>query len=205
MTHQAKHFNSLFARCTADYRRLGNPDRPPRNPFEEGSLDHLLYHKNQVDNVQWDLEDLIRDPEIDPAKALVLKRRIDASNQLRTDLVEQIDDRFLETYRTVQAASDARLNTESIAWALDRLSILVLKIHHMQIQAAREEAGAAHREKCAAKLQVLMIQQQDLVRAIDELLEDVAAGKRVMKVYRQMKMYNDPALNPVLYRQNTPS
>jgi hypothetical protein len=205
MTDQAKHFNSLFTRCTADYRRLGDLDHPPRNPFDQGSLDYLLYHKNQVDNVQWDLEDLIRDPEIDPAKALVLKRRIDASNQLRTDLVEQIDDRFLETYRTVQAASDARLNTESIAWALDRLSILVLKIHHMQIQAAREEAGAAHREKCAAKLQVLMIQQQDLVRAIDELLEDVAAGKRVMKVYRQMKMYNDPALNPVLYRQNSSS
>jgi hypothetical protein len=202
MSHQAKHINALFTRCTEDYRRLSQMDAAVENPFEPATLEHLLYRKNHIDNVQWDLEDLIREPGIDPEKALQLKRRIDASNQERTDLVEKIDDAFLEKYGQVEVLPDARLNTESVAWALDRLSILVLKIYHMRIQAEREDAGEAHREKCRAKLQVLNLQQEDLIRAIDELLEDVQAGKRIMKVYRQMKMYNDPALNPVLYGQN---
>lgn len=201
----AQHCFDVFCLCIGDYQRFQDVDRPIANPFEAATLDHLLYAKSWVDNVQWDLEDLIRDPAIDPVKALALKRRIDASNQERTDLVERLDDRIMASLGEVSPGPDARLNTESIAWALDRLSILALKIHHMGVQAAREDAGDEHRQRCAAKLQVLHVQRADLVRAIDELMEDVAAGRRQVKVYRQMKMYNDPSLNPVLYRSKAGS
>jgi hypothetical protein len=199
MMTNALHFNKIFTRCTEDYQRFQDTDHPLENPFAVGTLENLLYHKNWIDNVQWDLEDLIRAPEIDPGKALALKRRIDQSNQGRTDLVEKIDDVLLEKYASAIPLSGARLNTESVAWALDRLSILVLKIYHMTAQTRREDAGEYHRQKCEQKLAVLQMQQQDLIRAIDELQEDILSGKRVVKVYRQMKMYNDPTLNPVLY------
>ena len=146
-------------------------------------------------------EDIIRDPQIDPAEALVLKRRIDKSNQDRTDLVEQIDTYFRETYKDVKVQDDARINTESPAWAVDRLSILALKIYHMKEQVERPEASAEHKAKCQAKLDVLLEQQVDLSTAIDQLLEDIEAGRKYMKVYRQMKMYNDPSTNPVLYKK----
>ena len=193
--------NKIFNRAIGDYHRWDDVDHPIENPYEPGSLEHLLYHKNWIDTVQWHLEDIIRDPHIDPVEALSLKRRIDRSNQDRTDLVEQIDSYFRELYAKVKVLPDARINTESPAWAVDRLSILALKIYHMKEQVERPEASAEHKAKCQAKLDVLLEQQVDLSTAIDQLLEDIEAGRKYMKVYRQMKMYNDPSTNPVLYKK----
>jgi hypothetical protein len=170
-----------------------------KNPYERESIEYALYTKCWIDTVQWHYEDIIRDPHIDPVEALALKRRIDRSNQDRTDLVEDIDSYFRQQYSNVRPLADARLNTESPAWAVDRLSILALKIYHMQEQVKRDDATEEHRRKCQAKLDVLLEQQVDLSLAIDQLLEDIAEGRKYMKVYRQMKMYNDPATNPVLY------
>ncbi len=191
--------NPIFVQAINDYHLTDNIDTPISNPYPEGSIENRLYLKCWIDTVQWHFEDIIRDPQIDPAEALVLKRRIDKSNQDRTDLVEQIDTYFREKYADVRVLPDARINTESPAWAIDRLSILALKIYHMREQAERPDASAEHRAKCQAKLGVLMEQQVDLSTAIDQLLEDIEAGRKYMKVYRQMKMYNDPATNPVLY------
>jgi len=191
--------NPIFVQAINDYHLTDNIDTPINNPYPEGSIENRLYLKCWIDTVQWHFEDIIRDPQIDPAEALVLKRRIDKSNQDRTDLVEQIDTYFREKYADVEVLPDARINTESPAWAVDRLSILALKIYHMREQAERPDASAEHRAKCQAKLGVLMEQQVDLSTAIDQLLEDIEAGRKYMKVYRQMKMYNDPATNPVLY------
>ncbi len=191
--------NPIFVQAINDYHLTDNIDTPISNPYPEGSIENRLYLKCWIDTVQWHFEDIIRDPKIDPAEALVLKRRIDKSNQDRTDLVEQIDTYFREKYADVRVLPDARINTESPAWAVDRLSILALKIYHMREQAERPDASADHRAKCQAKLGVLLEQQVDLSTAIDQLLEDIEAGRKYMKVYRQMKMYNDPATNPVLY------
>ena len=191
--------NRIFTRAIEDYHRWDDVDHPEENPFEPGSIDHLLYAKNWIDTVQWHLEDIIRDPQIDPVEALKIKRRIDRSNQERTDMVEYIDSYLLEKYRDVRPAADARLNTETPAWAIDRLSILALKIYHMSVETHRGDVDAAHREACARKLEVLLTQQKDLSRAIEELIEDIEAGRKYMKTYKQMKMYNDPDLNPVLY------
>ena len=193
--------NKIFNQAIADYHIKDNIDTPINNPFAEGTIENRLYLKCWIDTVQWHFEDNIRDPQIDPAEALVLKRRIDKSNQDRTDLVEQIDSYFREIYKDVKVQSDARINTESPAWAVDRLSILALKIYHMKEQVERPEASAEHKAKCQAKLDVLLEQQVDLSTAIDQLLEDIEAGRKYMKVYRQMKMYNDPSTNPVLYNQ----
>jgi len=191
--------NQIFNRAIADYHRWDDVDHPMENPYEAGSLDALLYHKNWIDTVQWHLEDIIRNPEIDPVEALAIKRRIDKSNQDRTDMVEYIDSYMLDKYKDVQVAADARLNTETPAWAIDRLSILALKIYHMGVEAKREDVSEEHRAACQKKLDVLLSQQVDLSRAIEELIEDIEAGRKYMKTYKQMKMYNDPALNPVLY------
>ncbi len=193
--------NEIFDQCIADYHRTDQVDAPEQNPYSE-KLEKLLYHKNWIDTVQWHLEDIIRDPAIEPAAALKIKRRIDQSNQDRTDLVEKIDDHYLEDFSQVQLEENARLNTESPAWAIDRLSILALKIYHMRIEAERQDVSEALGRKNQAKLAVLLTQREDLSLAINQLLEDLAAGRREMKVYRQMKMYNDPELNPVLYGQN---
>ena len=193
--------NRIFNRAIDDYHRFDDVDHPVGNPFDEGSLDHLLYMKNWVDTVQWHLEDIIRDPEIDPAEALKIKRRIDKSNQVRTDMVEYIDSYLLDKYKAVVPQSDARLNTETPAWAIDRLSILALKIYHMRQETQRTDVDDEHRAACRKKLGVLLSQQADLSRAIEELIEDIEAGRKYMKTYKQMKMYNDPALNPVLYGQ----
>ena len=174
---------------------------PIRNPYQKDSIEHSLYLKCWIDTVQWHYEDIIRDPHIDPVEALALKRRIDRSNQDRTDLVEEIDSYFRQLYSGVEVLPDARLNTESPAWAVDRLSILALKIYHMKEQVERKDAEPEHIAKCQAKLDVLLEQQKDLSLAIDQLLEDIEAGRKYMKVYRQMKMYNDPATNPILYNQ----
>ena len=191
--------NEVFDRSVADYHRSDNVDAPIENPYPKSSFESILYGKNWVDAVQWHLEDIIRDPDIDPREALELKRRIDRSNQVRTDMVEDLDTWMREKYKDVEAAPDATINTESPAWALDRLSILALKIWHMREQAERTDADAEHLARCNAKLDVLLEQRQDLSLAIDQLIADIEAGRKYMKVYRQMKMYNDPATNPVLY------
>ncbi|MDE6541467.1 MAG: DUF4254 domain-containing protein [Muribaculaceae bacterium] len=199
MNHFASHAYGIFERATADYHIADNVDAPSRNPYTPGSIEHTLYAKCHIDAVQWHLEDIIRDPAIDPVEALALKRRIDRSNQERTDMVEEFDTYFRDYYAAVTPAPDATINTESPAWALDRLSILALKIYHMAAEAARTDASDAHRERCAARLAVLREQRADLTQAIDTLLADIAAGRKYMKVYRQMKMYNDADTNPVLY------
>lgn len=191
--------NAVFDRSVADYHLKDDVDAQISNPYEKDSLESILYAKNWIDAVQWHLEDIIRDPDIDPADALVLKRRIDRSNQERTDIVEDIDSWMRDRYKDVDVQEDARINTESPAWALDRLSILALKIWHMREQADREDADSAHKAACRAKLDVLLDQREDLSLAIDQLIEDIEAGRKFMKVYRQMKMYNDPSTNPVLY------
>ena len=192
---------SIFEQSVDDYHIDDDVDAVSRQPYEPTSIEGVLYAKNRIDAVQWHLEDIIRDPEIDPVAALALKRRIDKSNQARTDMVEELDSYFRDLYKDVAVAADATINTESPAWALDRLSILALKIYHMQAEAARTDASEAHRAKCAAKLAVLLEQRADLTEAVDTLLDDIAAGRKYMKVYRQMKMYNDTDTNPVLYKK----
>lgn len=191
----------VFEKCIGDYHNDDHVDTPINNPFEQGSFENLLYQKNWIDTVQWHLEDIIRNPEIEAEEALKIKRRIDSSNQDRTDLVEKIDDYYLSDFERVAAKDDARINTESPAWAIDRLSILALKIYHMKIEADRKDISDELKNKNAFKHNVLNTQLEDLSTSIDQLLEDLGNGSRVMKVYRQMKMYNDPELNPVLYAQ----
>ncbi|QEH43394.1 DUF4254 domain-containing protein [Chitinophaga sp. XS-30] len=192
---------NVFEQSIRDYHVNNDIYRPIENPYEGNKIEHLLYAKNWIDTVQWHLEDVVRDPEIDPVEALKLKRWIDRSNQERTDMVEYIDSYFLEKYKEVKPLPEASINTESPAWAIDRLSILSLKIYHMREEAQRPDATPEHRAACQAKLDILLDQQTDLSRAIEELLEDISQGRKYMKVYRQMKMYNDPSLNPVLYGQ----
>lgn len=192
----------IFSKSVEDYHINDNIDFPINNPFEKGSLEQLLYAKNWIDTVQWHLEDIIRDENIDPVDALKLKRRIDASNQQRTDLVEYIDSWFLQKYQNITPKSEAKINTETVAWAIDRLSILVLKVYHMNQEATRESASDEHRAKCTEKLNVLLEQKKDLSQAIDFLLEEIEKGNVKMKTYKQMKMYNDESLNPVLYQKS---
>ena len=191
--------NQIFNQAIRDYHIKDDIETPIKNPYGYDTIENRLYLKCWIDTVQWHFEDIIRDPHIDPIEALQLKRRIDRSNQDRTDLVEQIDSYFRQQYSNVKVLPDARINTESPAWAVDRLSILALKIYHMREQAERQDAPTEHRERCKAKLDVLLEQQVDLSTAIDQLLDDISAGRKYMKVYRQMKMYNDPSTNPVLY------
>ena len=190
----------VFEQSIRDYHKFDNVDQPINNPFGKDQIEHLLYAKNWIDTVQWHLEDIIRNPEINPVEALALKRRIDASNQERTDMVEYIDSYFLQKYAGVQVKADAKINSESPAWALDRLSILALKIYHMNEEATRTDASDEHRAKCTEKLNVLLEQKKDLSTAINDLLTDIENGDKYMKVYKQMKMYNDEELNPVLYQ-----
>ena len=191
---------SVFEQSIQDYHLFDSVDQPINNPFPKEKLEHLLYLKNWIDTVQWLFEDIIRDPNIDPVAALTLKRRIDASNQERTDMVEYIDGYFLQKYAHVSVKDTAKINSESPAWAFDRLSILALKIYHMNEEANREEASQEHRDKCQEKLNVLLEQRTDLSTAIEDLLTDIENGDKFMKVYKQMKMYNDDDLNPVLYQ-----
>ena len=191
---------SIFEQSIKDYHVHDNVDQPVNNPYPKEKIEHLLYFKNWVDTVQWHYEDIIRDPNIDPVAALVLKRKIDASNQVRTDMVEYIDSYFLQKYSHVKVKDNAKINSESPAWTLDRLSILALKIYHMTEEANRAEASQEHRDKCQVKLNVLLEQRTDLSTAIDDLITDIENGDKFMKVYKQMKMYNDDDLNPVLYQ-----
>lgn len=197
--NRAESANEIFDRSVADYHLTDNVDAPCVNPYQKGTIEAIFYNKNWIDAVQWHLEDIIRDPEIDPKEALELKRRIDRSNQVRTDMVEDIDTWFRDRYKDIKPLPDATINTESPAWALDRLSILALKIWHMREQAERADASEEHRLRSKAKLDILLEQRNDLTQAIDTLLADIEDGRKYMKVYRQMKLYNDPATNPVLY------
>ncbi len=198
----ARQYNQLFDNVIEKYHRLDDVDQTFENPFpKEDVLEHLLYRKCWIDTVQWHYEDIIRIPDIDPISALKLKRKIDASNQDRTDMVEYIDSYFLDKYKQVKVAENATINTESPAWAIDRLSILALKIYHMAEEANRENASESHKLACQKKLEILELQREDLSSAIDDLLQDIASGKKYMKVYKQMKMYNDEELNPMLYKK----
>ncbi len=193
-------FNEIFDRSVNDYHKWDNVDAEMINPFNQGTLEYFLYKKNWIDAVQWHLEDIIRDPGIDPVKALAIKRRIDNSNQERTDLVEMIDSYFMELFSNVIPRNDATINTETPAWAIDRLSILALKIYHMKIESERSNASNDHIARCKEKYRTLLTQREDLSLAIDQLLTDIEEGRKFMKFYKQMKMYNDPALNPILYQ-----
>jgi len=196
-----EHAYPIFDQVIKDYHVHDNIDQPMVNPYQAGTIEFDLYTKNWIDTVQWHFEDIIRDPQIDPVEALVLKRRIDKSNQDRTDLVERIDSWFWTKYKDIAVKPDATINTESPAWAVDRLSILALKIYHMKEQVERPDASEEHKAKCQQKLDVLLEQRKDLSTAIDQLLADIEAGKKYMKVYKQMKMYNDESTNPVLYKK----
>jgi len=199
---KAKDYNKIFWQSIEEYHQKDEVTTPCLNPYAEGKLENLLYRKNWIDTVQWHLEDIIRATDIQAEVALKIKREIDASNQRRTDLVEQIDEFFFDKYRSVQAKGNARINTETPAWAIDRLSILNLKIYHMKEESLREDANEAHLERCRHKLAVLYAQQKDLSQAIDQLLEEIEGGDCLIKTYKQMKMYNDPELNPVLRKQS---
>jgi hypothetical protein len=190
---------SVFNQSINDYHLSDNVDTSIKNPFTNDSLEHLLYAKNWIDTVQWHLEDIIRDENIDPVEALKLKRRIDTSNQQRTDLVEYIDSWFWNKYQNTNSKSSAKLNSETPAWAIDRFSILALKVYHMEQETKRDTASEDHKTKCQQKLDILLEQHQDLGTAIDQLLSDIENGDVKMKVYKQMKMYNDESLNPILY------
>jgi len=191
----------IFDKSITTYHIEDDVNQSFENPYSKDKIEHLLYRKNWIDTVQWHYEDIIRDPQIDPVAALTLKRKIDASNQDRTDMVEFIDSYFLDQYKDVAPKQGATINSESPAWAIDRLSILALKIYHMRQEAERADASQEHKDKCAAKLAVLLEQKKDLSTAIDQLLGDIASGAKYMKVYKQMKMYNDEELNPVLYKK----
>ncbi len=197
----AAQYNQLFDEVIKKYHIIDEVDQPFENPFDPTTFEHLLYRKNWIDTVQWHYEDIIRLPNIDPIEALALKRKIDASNQDRTDMVEYIDSYFLNKFKNVTVKVGAKINSETPAWAIDRLSILALKIYHMREEATRETASVEHRGKCQEKLNVLLEQRVDLSTAIDDLLNDFATGEKYVKVYKQMKMYNDADTNPMLYKK----
>ena len=192
----------VFEKSVDDYHVYDDINRLASNPYDKKDFEHLLYEKNWIDAVQWHYEDIIRDPDIDPNEGMSLKRLIDSSNQNRTEMVEYIDSYFLKLYSNVSPKPDAKVNTESPAWALDRLSILILKIYHMKEESLRQDVSEKHRNTCKEKLQVLLEQRKDLSESIDQLLEDLSKGEKKMKVYKQMKMYNDETLNPVLYKKD---
>lgn len=192
---------NVFNQSIEDYHVFDDVQHLINNPFEKDSLERILYAKNWIDTVQWHLEDIIRDENINPTEALQLKRTIDASNQQRTDLVEFIDSWFLNKFKDITPKPDAKINTETPAWAVDRLSILALKVYHMSLEAHRASASEEHRLSCQAKLDVLLIQKEDLSTSINQLLTDIENGDVKMKVYKQMKMYNDESLNPILYQK----
>lgn len=193
----------IFRESVDKYHITNKVDQKFNNPYNDKSLSNLLYKKNWIDTVQWHLEDIIRDPSIDSKKGMEIKRKIDLSNQKRTDLVEYIDDYFLNAFKKIKIKKNSTHNSETLAWALDRLSILVLKIYHMNEEVERDEASIEHREKCRNKLEILNLQKEDLSKAIDQLILDIQKGIKYIKVYKQMKMYNDISLNPILYKKSS--
>ena len=195
--------NKVFKTAIDDYHISNSVNEKNNNPFKDSSsLEKIIYNKCWIDTVQWHLEDIIRKPNIEPSEALKIKRRIDSSNQDRTDMVEELDEYFFKKYSSENPNQDAILNTETPAWAVDRLSILSLKIYHMKEEAERDSASEDHRKKCSLKLSVLIDQKSNLSTAIDQLFENISNGKVRIATYKQMKMYNDESLNPELYSQN---
>jgi hypothetical protein len=192
----------VFEKAVDDYHVYDDINRSATNPYDKKDFEHLLYEKNWIDTVQWHYEDIIRDPDIEPNEGMKLKRLIDSSNQNRTEMVEYIDSYFLNLYKQTTPKKDAKVNTESPAWALDRLSILILKIYHMREESLRTDVSDQHKDSCSEKLKILLEQRKDLSDSIDQLLEDLAKGEKKMRVYKQMKMYNDETLNPVLYKKD---
>jgi hypothetical protein len=192
----------VFEKAVDDYHVHDDINRSATNPFDKKDFEHLLYEKNWIDTVQWHYEDIIRDPDIEPNEGMKLKRLIDSSNQNRTEMVEYIDSYFLNLYKQTTPKKDAKVNTESPAWALDRLSILILKIYHMREESLRTDVSDQHKDSCSEKLKILLEQRKDLSDSIDQLLEDLAKGEKKMRVYKQMKMYNDETLNPVIYKKD---
>ena len=192
----------VFEKAVDDYHVYDDINRSATNPYDKKDFEHLLYEKNWIDTVQWHYEDIIRDPDIEPNEGMKLKRLIDSSNQNRTEMVEYIDSYFLNLYKQITPKKDAKVNTESPAWALDRLSILILKIYHMREESLRTDVSDQHKDSCSEKLKILLEQRKDLSDSIDQLLEDLAKGEKKMRVYKQMKMYNDETLNPVLYKKD---
>jgi len=195
----------VFQQCIQDYHQFDDDNSPVKNPYTPDSFEALLYSKNWIDTVQWHLEDIIRLPDINPVEGIQLKRRIDKSNQDRTDMVEKIDDYLLDSFKLVVPKAGSRINSETPAWLLDRMSILMLKIYHMKEQTARTDASAEHIQRCVLKLNILTEQKSDMRLALDEMIEDIESGNRRFKVYRQMKMYNDASLNPMLYGSKSQS
>jgi hypothetical protein len=202
---QANDCYTIFQQSVDDYHIADHVDTTIKNPYPSGSFNALMYAKNWIDTVQWHLEDIIRVPTIDPVEALKIKRRIDKSNQDRTDMVEKVDDYFLEQFKNIKAQPGTRINSETPAWLLDRMSILMLKIYHMKEQTQRSNVDEAHLKSTNAKLAILLEQKSDMQLAYDELIDDISHGKRRFKVYRQMKMYNDASLNPMLYGSRSPT
>lgn len=198
----SKAYRDIFNKAIEDYHVIDDVDQTIKNPFSDVDFNKVIYEKIWIDTVQWHLEDIIRNPNIDPEEALKIKRRIDHSNQNRTDLVERVDSYFVDKFKGVELKANARMNTESIGWAIDRFAILALKVYHMKEEANRKDASDSHLKKCKEKLLILEEQSLDLGNSIDHLLVDIESGDRYTKVYHQMKMYNDPNLNPILYSQN---
>ena len=195
--------NDVFKKVIEDYHLLDFIDAKKSNPYSDNSdLEKIIYDKCWIDTIQWHLEDIIRKPNINPEEALKIKRRIDSSNQDRTDMVEELDDYFFDKFSNSNPSNDAILNTETPAWAIDRLSILSLKIFHMNEEATRESASVEHRTKCSEKLELLLTQRKNLSKAIDQLLNNISNGSVIISTYKQMKMYNDESLNPELYSKD---
>ena len=199
----SKTCNSIFQQVIDDYHLQDFVDAIKSNPHNNSnSFEKMIYDKCWIDTIQWHLEDIIRVPNISPDEALKIKRRIDSSNQDRTDMVEDLDDYFFEKYSNSSPSKQAILNTETPAWAIDRLSILTLKIYHMSEEANRNSASDEHRKKCSEKLEGLLVQRENLSKAIDQLLENISKGNVIISTYKQMKMYNDDSLNPELYSKD---
>jgi Protein of unknown function (DUF4254) len=199
---KAEDINKIFRQAILDYHLQDHIDADMPLSFVDNKFGALLYQKTWIDTVQWHLEDIIRNPKIAPDNLVAIKRRIDASNQDRTDIVELIDQYLYEIFVNIQPLKNAKLNSETPAWLLDRMSILQLKIYHFQEQIGRIGIDENHQKSVTQKLFILNMQEADLAQCYNELIEDIATGQKLMKLYKQMKMYNDPRLNPVLYTQN---
>lgn len=197
MVISGEKFTKIFRESIEDWHK----NQESNNPYIGDSLEFILYNKNQIDTIQWHVEDEIRRIDILDKEIASLKRKIDSLNQQRTDLVEKLDDIFLNQFQLVVQTKDSRMNSETPAWLVDRMSILELKIYHMEEQTQRTDVSEEHRNTCANKLKVLLEQRADMILCMNQLIEDLTLGKKYMKVYRQMKMYNDKSLNPSLYKK----
>jgi hypothetical protein len=178
---------------------------PVDNPYAQGdsveSLLGIVCQQHQFNYLLWHEEDIARSREVTDAQIANVKRNIDRYNQSRNDWIERIDDWITADLarHTIVCPSDARLNTETPGSAMDRLSIMSLRIYHLDEQLTREDIDDAHREKVNMRLGICRLQHHDLANSLHELLEDIYAGNKRHRTYRQMKMYNDPTLNPYLY------